>query len=560
MKDRLSKLGFAMAVEPIPNHSQVTSDDLNEIESIAGSYLEDDRRFQKSSSSHTAGRSAYTSGNGADPQHFMSSDRPTKRQRVDSPLPCEMNVDLPSSRDAMPPPSKPLSKMRSMRKLIPSIRKKFSSSRSATKVYQQNNGDTHMYDNPQCRDAAGANDDQSSRHDWRSDTPYMTGALPAKQASQGPQLLASLGEHGNASEFSFRASSPVKMDGGGGSHQPVQLPTGPSYLRLMDGLSHDNSFELGLKDPRKHASNRYSTSNTGRTPISTPQNQRHSPESSSQRRWGLGHAFLHQSPNATPKLVSHHQYAPPLSISQGPFSREHYDPPPGLSNSASNQPQQLIRQVENVVSPFFGRSRYDAPISPRPRIAEIQTSSHRFGASQSQRHLTSQVPLDWRETRRLDETSFQDSRLNLRNEPVLHDSYRRPLEHTPSEDYPAQYMNSRILMTRPKMHQASFVNNSGYDSQEHVRPTFSRQRQVQQQLARQPSSSNRALPRIGQLPSVMPSIISSHSPVRNRSQWEVLQRAGVRSSRHEYGGMRGSSVRSVSTNPFARVERRSVKR
>lgn len=551
MKERLSSLGFAMAVEPIPNHTQLTLDDLNEIGGIAEAYAEDDRRFQDSSSTHTAGRSAHTSGH-----PFTSSDRPLKRQRVDSPLPRGMHIDSPRSRDMMPPPSKPLSRMRSVRDLLPTIRKKFSSSRSSPKEHQKKNVDVQMNDDGRWQDAAASHtqDDHSSSHDdLRSEPPYMSGALPNERSPQESRLLASVGQHTSASEFSFRASSPVKMNGGRGEQHPVQMPAGPSYLHLMDGLSRDNGIELGLKDPRENASSRYAVKDTIRATVSTPQNQRQAQETSGQKRWGLGHAFLHQSPNAPPRL-NNQQRTSPQDKSKGYFSRTHYDPPVEITTSAPPQPQQPIRQFQNVVSPFFGRSHYDTPITPQPRITETQTSSHHFAISQSQRYPISQATAEWREPPSLNGLSFFDAPLDARNEPITHKTYRQSSRYMSPQTYGDTHMS------RPDTHRTPFVHDSGYRSS--IRPRFFRQQQVQSQSRMPPPLSFNCAPpsRIEQLASSIPSVVSSHSPVCNRTQWETLQRAGVRSSRHTFGGTQSNPFNPASTNQFPRVERRSVRR
>ncbi|XPS78013.1 hypothetical protein M3J09_010034 [Ascochyta lentis] len=353
MKDRLSSLGFAMALEPVPNFSQLTPDDFNEIESIAEAYPEDGRYFQKSPSSHTAGRSANMSGNEALAHPFTSCDRPLKRQRIDSPLPNDMHVNAPSSQNAMPPPSKALSRMRSVRGLIPTIRKKFSSRQSTPKGHRGNNGDVHTYEeghwqraaNPRIKDGMS-----SPYHDIRSETPYMTGALPVERTSHASHLLTSLGSNTNVSDFTFRASSPVKTMRGQSKIQPVQLPTGPSYLQLMDGLSRDNGFELGLRDPRKNTSSEYEVSNITGSSFQNPQSQRRPHEATTQQRWGLGHAFLHQSPNGSPRLANRRDL--PLGDPKGHFNRAQYDPPVGVATSALNRVQQPVRQIENVFKSF----------------------------------------------------------------------------------------------------------------------------------------------------------------------------------------------------------------
>lgn len=556
MKERLSSLGFAMALEPVPNYTQLTSDDLDEIGGIAEAYAEDDERLQKSSSSHTAGRSAHTSGH-----PFTSSDRPSKRQRVHSPLPHDMHIDPPGSRNMMPPPSKPLSKMRSVKSLFPTIRKKFSSSQSSPKEYPGKNGDVQMYDNGHWRDAAGSRtsgEQYSPRHDLRSETPYMSGALPFKQPPQGSHLLESVGAYSNASEFSFCASSPVKMKIGRGEKQAVQLPTEPSYLHLMDGLSHDNGIDLGLKDPRESASNGCEVNNYVRRTVSTPQNQRQVQETSSQQRWRLGHAFLHQSPNGPLRPSNDQQRTSPFNESKGYFNRAYYDPSIGVATPAPPQPQQPARQLQNVVSPFFGRSYYNAPTPPQPRITETQTSSHRFVASQSQGYPASQISTEWGEPRSMNSLSFSDLTFNTRNGPIMHNGYRQPTRHVSARSY----QDSRNFVTHANTRLSPFANNSDSSSSNHITPTFSRQPQAQPQSTMPSSSSfNQTGPsRIGQLPSSMPSIVSSHSPVRNRTQWETLQHPGVRSNRQKHGRVQGGTFNISSASPFSRVKRRSVRR
>jgi hypothetical protein len=414
-----------------------------------------------------------------------------------------------------------------------------------------------MYDNGQWRDAAEPyiQGDQSSPHDdLRGEPPYMSGALPNEQATQESRLLAGLGRHTNASEFSFRASSPVKINGGRNEQHPVQMATEPSYLHLMDGLSRDNGVELGLKDPRENSLNHHSIQSTVRPPVSTPQNQRQSKEADGQRRWRLGHAFLHQSPNA-PSRPSNQQRTSPQDRSEGFFSRAHYEPSAGLTSRAP-QPQQPVRYIQNVVSsPFFGHDHHDASHSPQTRITETQPSSHRSAVCQSQRYPTSRATAAWHKPPSLDELSFVDAPLGSRNESITHKAYQQP-----SRDMSPQIYGDRHL-SHPNTFRTSVIQGSGYGPS--TGPSFSRQQHVQSLVRPQPFFSYRVPPsRIGRLPSSMPSIVSSHSPVRHRTHWETLERAGVRSSRQTFGRVSNSPVNSafVSTTPFSRVERRSVRR
>lgn len=563
MQDRLASLGFAMALEPIPNYTQLTSDDFNEIRSIAENYPEDDRCLQKSASSHTAGRSAYTSGNGAIAHSFVPSDRPLKRQRVDSPLPQEMHIDPPSSRDAMPPPSKPLSRMRSVRGLIPTLRKKFSSSRSTAKGSRKHNGDVQMCGNGSWRDGANqhVDDNRSSSGCYsRSMTPCMTGALPVEQASQSSRLLMNARAHASTSDFTFCASSPPKFDGRQGEHQSVQLPTGPSYLRLMDGLSHDNGVELGLKDPRENETSHYN--DAIRPTTKTPQTQYHSQSLGSQKRWNLGHAFLHQSPNGPLRSKDRPQRASSHKTSAGHFNRAQYDPSIRFATAASNQLQQPVRQIENVVSHFFGGSHYDAPGPSQSRITETQTSSNHFGAFQSQRCPTSRMSAEWREKCSLNEMSYNDSSLDSCNVPVSFNGRAQPLRRILSRTSQTHDQDSRGYFRRPDSQRLPMINSdNSYDSSGAPRPTFSRQQDAQSQSATPLPLYNQASPlRIGRPPSSIIPMASTYFPVRNHSHWNNLPRASVGGIRQSHGKLRGNTSSPSSTNMFSRVARRSVKR
>ncbi|KAJ4323937.1 hypothetical protein N0V94_001581 [Neodidymelliopsis sp. IMI 364377] len=363
MKERLGSVGFAMAMEPVPNYSHLTPENLDEIESICDTYPATSIRYPEPSSSHTAGRSAPATGNEAVVQHIHPSDRPSKRQRVESPLPGNMPTSRLRSRDTMPPPSKPLSRMRSMRKILPNLRKKFSNGRAAPNHHQRTKQDVQMYDNRDWQGTSGGQINESatsSSHQMRSETPYMTGALPVEFVSRPSPLGTSTGVDGNASDFTFRASSPVKMTNRLIEHQPVQLPTDPSYLHMMDGLSHDNGFDLGLKDPRKKSMeeqefNRFVTRGTG-----TAQNLYQTREPPSRSR-DLGHAFLHQPPNASTRAADQHQRTSPPGKPTGFFHRAQYDSMARSTTPVLNQFQQPSRKIENVFKSFRRLSVTETP-------------------------------------------------------------------------------------------------------------------------------------------------------------------------------------------------------
>lgn len=554
MKERLSSLGFAMAVEPVPNHTQLTSDNLHEISGIAEAYAEDDRRFQRTSSTDTICRSAHSSGH-----PFTSTERPLKRQRVDSPLPQGIRIGPPSSRDMMPPPPKPLSRMRSVRGLIPTIRKKLSGARSSPKQQQeQNDGDAQMYDHARCRSAADScmQDDQSLPcGDLVSEPSYVSGDLPKEKVQQESRLLANSGQHTGTSAFSLRASSLVKTNGGRSEQHPVKMPTGPSYLHLLDGLSRDNSVEFGLRDPRENVTTRQAVASSTRPPFSMPQIQHQGPEVSNQQRWQPGDAFLHQLPNATPRPGNEERISQ-RKRSQGFFSRADYDPLAGPARPAPPQPQRPVHHIQNVVSsPFFGRSHVDAPPSTRSRITETEPSSHRSAASRSQRHLTSQSTTERRERSSLNGLSFFEAPVDAKNGPITHKLYQQPSRHASLQTY------ETVNVSRPGVNHTSSVFDRGLTA--YARPTFPRQQQAQLPPRVPPSSISysRGPPsHIGQLPSLMPSVVSIHSPVRNRTQWDTLQRAGVRSRCQSFERMPNNSFNTGLTYLFARGERHGVRR
>lgn len=538
MKERLSSLGFAMAVEPIPNHTQVALDDLDEIGGIAEAYAEDDRRFQKSSSTHTAGRSAHTPGH-----TFTSSDRPLKRQRVDSPLPRGVHSDPPRSRDMMPPPSKPLSRMCSVRSLFPTIRKKFISSRSSPKEHQQNHGDTQMFDSGQWHDTADLYDqnNQNSTHDVSEQTP------------QESRLLSDLGKPGNASEFSFRASSPVKLVNGRNEHHPVQMPSGPSYLHLMDGLSYNSGIELGLKDPRKNTSSHYAVEESMPPPLSTPQNQHQYHGTNDQQHWRFGHAFLHQSPNASPRPNAQ-QHTPSQERPKGVFSRAHYDQP-AKTTTLAPQPQQPVRHMHSVVSsPFFGRSPHDVPPPSRPWITKAHPSSHHFAVSRSQRRPPSQTTAEWHKPPSLNGLSFFEAPLDAHNQPILRKSHRQPSRYTSLQTHESGQLPGRDTHHVSSVHNGKHSSSTGF--------TFSRQHQMQPKSKISPSrASDQAHHlQLRQPPSSMPSVFSSHSSVNRRSQLETLQRAGLRSNQQTFGKAEGNMLNPCFANTSSYVGRRSVRR
>lgn len=559
MRERLASLGFAMALEPVPNHTQLTSDGIHEIESIARACTEDQRHLRIPPSSHTVGRTANTSGHTAN-----SQERPLKRQRVDSPLPRDMQTDAPSSRDIMPPPAKSLSRMRSVRGLIPTIRKKLTSSRSSPK----DTGNSSAYVRPYRKKVNLPGNQPTDQEHWgggsrpHNDVNNLCTEAPRNFPTQIPsaqcQGMGLAGSQANMTEFSFRAPSPVKMSDRRSRDRPGQLPTEPSYIRLMDGLSYDDGIELDLKDPRLDTRNGQKV-NTLMTQSLTPtQEMSNNADFGPRSRWALGHAFLHQSPNGATRPSNGQKRSPPQKSSKGFFSRANYDPPIDTDRMSPPQLRQPARQTQDVVSSFFGSSQHDAPTTPRPRDTEFQTSSHPFASSRSPMGLPPYGPSEWHSSRSGKERPFIYPPHDTRTAPLL---YREPWQsssHDPAQSY--QMPSTRGI--RP-VEQSSFLFQSDRClSPQHVTPLFPRrQQEADSSRARVPTTSlNPVLSsRIRRLPSAKPNIISSNS-ARGRTQWETLQRAGVRSSRQTHGLRKGNVSKSSLANTFSRLERRSVRR
>jgi len=558
-----------MALEPIPNFAGVTPNELDhDIEPIG----ESGTSLRKTASSHTAGRSAHTSGN---PVTATSSSpftqRPAKRQRVDSPLPDNMQVDPPTSRDAMPPPKKPLSRMRSVRKMFPSIRNKFSFGRSAPAQdpEQDNGGDVAMYEEEQWDETAqtsAVSDELQARQNYLHDAPYMSGALPVERSSdmpdpRGSQLLANIGVNNENHGFTFRAATHEKVPQRGSNHQPVQLPTEPSYIRLMDGLSQDNGMELGLRDPRddRHAPQSAHTDEQG---IPYRKNGRRDEDSNRREGWRAGHLSQQQSTNA-PYLGAGTKLniAPPARTDKpynGPLQTRSLNP----ITPAPRRQQQPSHQIESVVSPYMENSSQIVSRLSNHRIAEPHGSSNHFAAYQSQKPQTEDPGTRWREAPGLNGLSFFESPVIFNNQPAQYSHQRQQIDRPPpSRHYQSQNLNSSGFITRPEAGRSPFFTDSAYGSSRERPSPYTRQQQIQSRSAISfPSINRSSFSRAIHIPASMPSIVSGGSPVRTQPQWQGLQRMGVRSSRHEFSSLAGNTHANHSGNVFQGAGRRSIRR
>lgn len=568
MQERLRQLGFAMALEPIPNFEGIDPHAFDSDEALPEDIGHPGAKLRTTASSHTVGRSAHTTGRMGTASSGSFIQRPMKRQRLDSPLPNNMQVDPPSSRDAMPPPPKPMSRMQSMRKMLPGFRKKSSIDRSndiAGDVFEDNN-DVQMYDNGYWRDTGA--DRRPGHDDFRSKTPYMSGALPVEQSfhvsdPRESRLLPSMGFYDNRSDFTFRASSPVKLDKQGNSDRPVHLPTERSYIRLMDGLSSDSGVELGLKDPRKQPNTIDRGNGENRQVLHGFLNEDNLQGVDYEKRWDLGHPFMHQSPFRSSTSTDVHGYLPSHHQTNGFTNRVHNVSDISPATPAPRWQQHRGHKIESVVSPYFRNGLDQAQIISSPSRAEPQDSSNRSGGYQSQKPRTNHHKIGWVEPRSLNALSFFDSPVDSRNEPIEVDHRRKlvGLVPTPSaQQYQRCRLDSRGSIAPQESRRLSYTNDTAYDFS-NDRTFYNTKAPIHTQAAINVASANRlSHSRIGKVPSAMPSIIASRPFARTQPQWENLQRAGVRSSRNASDSAARGNHAVPSRDVFPSASRRSVRR
>ena len=558
--------------EPLP---------LNETDHINDTHA--DARQQKTCSSHTAGRSRHNTGYAEEVQDSSSPQtrRPHKRARVDTP-PKSKNIHAaPSSRDMMPPPTKPISKpmsrMKSVRNFIPtSVRQRFSSkgkgkSSSAQQAVQLPGSDVQMYENGYCEPVDPPSQPSSdrarppTRHGGEQGL-YMSGALPIENSQQVTSAcpahsLPSVGLKSGGAEFTFRSASPIKLQ----EHHSDTLPTQPSYIRLMDGLDNDPTLNLGLQDPRSRTSDQTYRN----TQISQRGEENHG-EGQARKHRASEHAYdnrpLHRD------IAQSHGYRHPDSL------RSHL-PDASMGNahdgSAINPvtpgPSRFrpTQEVDNVVSPFFGSSNRNPPQFSRTSVAERQHSTIRSNNYPSHRQRepepeSVQTPRTvWQGGHSLNGLSFFNSPLNKRNEPIEWRHEGRPSEYIAKSQQPfvSRNVNSRGFIRRPDDDRSPYVHDSSYGSLE--RPFCSRQPPVQPHstIPFQPfsrASHSRAAPPSSAMPPIVRG--SNRFPVHPSPLLMGLERAGVRSSGASYTQIPGNTIATPVMNLFTGSGRRSVRR
>ncbi|USP76692.1 uncharacterized protein yc1106_03966 [Curvularia clavata] len=324
MQKRLGQLGFAMPLEPIPNFK---GDDPSALDSYEALRNIDDAAsgamLQKTASSHTAGRSTHASGRVGTTSSSPFAQRPMKRQRLDSPLPKNVQIEHPSGRHEMPPPAKPLSRMQSMRSIFPGLRKKFSTDRSSPVVQGREGDDRNIQiiqDNGRCQTAKSIR--QHVRDVLHGEPQYMSGALPVEKPSE----LSDLG-------------SPQRV---------AQLSAEPSYIRLMDVLSNDNEVELELKDPRENSCSGYQGDNMKRQVVYAYKSQ---PGLQGEERWGSGHDAFHQASNKSSVSSGTYCHHPQYEPTDMYANRDHNQPDVGHATPASER-HYLGNPIDTVFKSF----------------------------------------------------------------------------------------------------------------------------------------------------------------------------------------------------------------
>lgn len=570
-----------MSLEPMPNfNGPFTIDEDDELAEDNGSHTS--MHIKNTGSSHTVGRSAHDTGFGEGVEEEVLTNaqyqRPLKRTRVESPATGSNIHAAPSGRDMMPPPSKPLSRMRTIRKIIPNLRNKLTNGRSSEVSEPKIAGDSdvQMY----CDGHWGSFNDSlqtdevdqrpSIRHDPDSDGVYMSGALPVDDdrpvdPPTHSRFLSDLGIHSNESNFTFK--SPAL---GSSAPRSRNLPSEPSYIRLLDGLGDSSGLELGLKDPRYR--------DHGHSPISHQMKQvmhRNQPDNglaqrrmgldppqlqmqTHQNQWNFGHAFLQQSPiNAKPTSTYGQSPQGRDGSSQVMIPTAHGRTSVNPMTPAPARPHRPADEVDHVVSPFFGSSSHRSQPFTRSQFAEYDISSSRSGAYQSN-HNKHSMDTDWREPRTLNGLSFLETPVNQRNERIEWKGESRPFEFVAvSPQQRRRNINSRGFLTRV---------DAGVSPYGHKRMIGSFDRVALQPAHHQsdlkaviPSSSRPLRSRTARLPSAIPSTICrSSAPLR--AQREVRDMPGVRGGQQYRPRASSFTITSPVKPAYTHVRRRVIQR
>lgn len=545
MRDRLASLGFQMHFEPLEYKEPCL---LEEMEGVVGL----DAVQSKTTSSYTGEKSAETLVN---TDHSMSStprDRPLKRQRMESPIHGHNIHAIPqqrgvSSRDKMPPPAKPLLRMKSFKKLWPTLRKKASHGLASSSIgshRQQSTepgfGISHSENDRYDLNSEGSHMTPTLHAEDKNDDQYMTGALPVESYDSEKLSPQPIDLNGASADFTFR--KPVEAS----SMRPAHLPSEPSYIRLLDGLSNDTGLDLGITDPRSEYLEEYEQRERDLAIAKAWAAQPLNPDGSP--RWCLfealdQHAMGSSSPAPRhPDPLRSNPIKRPTSSTRAIRSTNRTLP----ATPAPQRSQQHAGMEESVVSPFFKSSNCSSRNLRRAGVNQRGDSSRRnSGAYPYQRQQTPNVRTGRGEGRSLNVLSFFNSPLNTRNEPILH--------HT-------GYVETNPFTTSERRYAASNVTANGYIK----RPD------------REPVKENSFLNALGRNGYILPSsttsfaaralppkrtVVSRPAPLSASVQSIVSSQHGGRRSRGGYihSGIRSSRIslaprNSFHDNPYAGTE------
>ncbi|KAF2275222.1 uncharacterized protein EI97DRAFT_81631 [Westerdykella ornata] len=559
MRTRLASLGFQMHFEPLAfdKYKPPSVDD-------DGDGYGDDRHRSGTASNFTGHRSADTLVNSEHPMTSSSQARPLKRQRRDSPsltydLGAGRKQHMVDDRAQMPPPEKPLSRMRSVKKLFPTLRKKTSSpytsptdDNSPDYPSHLNMGEGRDVENNSFKFGTGSL--FRRRHIIQEETHQASRAHQRIDAARSvvpeQQMGCSRGFH----VFSFR--SPVQPS----PSRRTLLPNEPSYIRLMDPLSQDSRLELGLMDPRqRHAGN-----DTNQLNHNTEYQREFQPEAEQEgqgegSRWRSGQTFVSQSLNdpaaSTYDSSNHYRPNPPRESVGGQGSRYH-------ANPLTPAPQRTVNpghMEESVVSPFFKSSSRASQRFSRPGVNQLNISSPRHSSIYPYRGQKVAVQADWHEPRGLNGLSFFASPVNTKNEPILQHPGDMSTFGLTDRHYMAHRATPLGLSSRAHQ-QAQPIDRQSYQPAERL--SYPKQFQpLHRSSALPPQSSRQHLSRPAALPQTLPSIVRDNRTAQGH--YGGPSYSGIRASRNHlvapsYG--RRDMHMSNSRGLFSSAGQRSVRR
>ena len=580
MRDRLASLGFAMALDPIPVFDGPLPFEEND-ESDRDDDGDVPMEPRNTTSSHTVGRSAPNLGHGAmieEEASFSPQKRPHKRSRMESPAQVKNIHAAPSSRDMMPPPPGPLSKMKSIKKMIPNLRQKLSSGGpTATTTHKPaDDPDTQMddsggwtADNTIYEQPGDINTRPPTRHgpqthngSFTSGVPGAENNLPTNASAQQPGLLPGLGVHNNESAFTFEAPSRLRMP----AQQPGGISTDHSYMNLLDNLGHHTGLDLGLEDPRDRNDNHHPKQQVHPAQLrrekqqkfrgTVPKFQTRDP----QREWNDGHGFLEQSLiSANPTSALLHtgpHYARDGDVVTKPRQDNPFINPTTPVRSRFNRP---MDEEDRVVSPFFGSGSHHLQSLSRPQFAEPDVSSIRSATSQF-RHNKPSTDTDWREPRSLNGLSFFDSPVNKMNERIELRREPEPQYTSPFLQDRGRSINSQGFFTRTDAEHLPMHHDNTNPSLDR---SYSRETKPQSRSVISFPSFNRfsfSRNSSTRLPSAMPPTIPGHSPSRQRTGAGSLENFGVKSSQRSRLSNFANSFARSGKSAYSSASRRVVRR